>query len=224
MPYPIAHPAAVIPLARPLGRMAVPSALAIGSVVPDLWYFVPGLARSDSHSGWALVWFCLPAGLLVYALFHTVLKEPLIALLSPRLSHYACAGLPPRPWYAVIVSLLTGALTHLVWDGLTHVEHGPNLWQHASTIAGTAILAVWLWRKLRAAPPAPARLSAFTRVCISLALLGSMAIAALWSADISLTFEVAALRRLLRTAGIGALEGLGAALFVYCLVFRRKML
>lgn len=229
MPYPIAHPAAVIPLARPLGRLGVPSALAIGSVVPDLWYFVPGLQRSDSHSAGGLVWFCIPVGLLAYVLFHAVLKRPLIALISPRLSHYACAGMPQRPWYAVVLSLLVGAATHLVWDALTHAaRQGPNVWQHASTIVGTAMLAVWVWHKLRAAPPAPAQLSAFARGCICLAVLGAMAIAALWSADISLTselsFDTRVLRRLLRTAGIGALEGLGAALLVYCLIFRRKML
>lgn len=228
MPYPFAHPAAVIPLARPLGRTGVPSALAIGSVVPDLWYFVPGFSRSDSHSAAGLVWFCIPAGLLAYALFHAVLKQPLVALISPRLSHYACAGLPQRPWYAVVVSLLVGAITHLVWDALTHAaQQGPNLWQHASTIVGAAILAVWVSRRLRAVPPAPAQLSAFARGCICLALLGAMAIAALWSADISLTadliFDIRVLRRLLRTAGIGALAGLGAALLVYCLVFRRKI-
>ena len=227
MPYPIAHPAAVIPLARPLGRIGVPSALAIGSVVPDLWYFVPGLDRSDSHSAAGLVWFCLPAGLLAYALFHTVLKQPLIALISPRLAYYACAGLPQRPWTAVVISLLVGALTHLVWDALTHSQHVTNLWQHASTIGGAAILTLWLWCKLRIVPPAPAQLSALARGCICLVLLGAMAIAGLWSADISLTaeliFDTRVLRRLLRTAGIGALAGLGAALLVYCLVFRRKI-
>jgi len=222
MPYPLAHPAAVIPLARPLGPMAVPSALAIGSVVPDLWYFVPGVERNDSHSVAGLVWFCLPAGFLAYLLFHTLLKQPLIALISPRLAHFTCAGPPPRPWYAVLISLLVGALTHLLWDGLTH--GGPNLWQHASTIAGTAILAAWLWRKLRGVPPAAPRLSTFTRLCVALAFLGAMAVAALWSADIWLTFDIVALRQLLRTAGIGALEGLGAALLIYCLAFRRKML
>ena len=77
MPYPFAHPAAVLPLARPMGRFAVPSALAIGSVVPDLWYFVPFADRADSHSLAALFWFCLPAGLAAYALFHLLLKQPL---------------------------------------------------------------------------------------------------------------------------------------------------
>ena len=120
MPYPFAHPAAVLPLARPLGRFAVPSALAIGSMAPDFWYFVPLLERDESHSLVGLAWFCLPAGLLAYALFHLLLKQPLIALLSPRLGCFTPAGLPQVPWRAVIVSLMVGALTHLVWDALTH--------------------------------------------------------------------------------------------------------
>jgi uncharacterized membrane protein YeaQ/YmgE (transglycosylase-associated protein family) len=222
VPYPFAHPAAVLPLARPMGRFAAPSALAIGSVVPDLWYFIPFVERADSHDPAGLVWFCLPVGLLVYALFHLVLKQPLIALISPRLGAFTCRGLPPRPWSSVVVSLLAGALTHVLWDELTHGE-GKNWLQHMSTIGGTAVLAGWILRKLRAAPPAPQRLAGFTRLCVFIALVGAMLVAALWSADIWLAFDRAALRHLLRTAGISALEGLGVALFIYCLVFQRKM-
>ena len=35
MPFTFAHPAAVVPLLRPLGRYGVLSALVIGSIVPD---------------------------------------------------------------------------------------------------------------------------------------------------------------------------------------------
>lgn len=227
MPYPLAHPAAVLPLARPMGRFAVPSALAIGSMVPDLWYFIPFVERAHSHDLAALVWLCLPAGLAAYVLFHLLLKEPLIALLLPRLGSFTCVGLPPRPWYAVVMSLLIGAGTHLLWDALTHsnahVVDGVNWSQHASTVAGSAILGWWSWRKIRAVPPAPAHLAGFTRLCVVLAAAGAMLVAGLWSADIWLAFDRAALRHLLRTAGIGALEGLGVALFIYCLVFQRKM-
>jgi Domain of unknown function (DUF4184) len=62
VPYPFAHPAAVLLLARPMGRFAVPSALVIGSVIPDLWYFLPFVGREASHSPAGLFWFCLPAG------------------------------------------------------------------------------------------------------------------------------------------------------------------
>jgi Domain of unknown function (DUF4184) len=225
VPYPFAHPAAVLPLARLMGRFAVPSALAIGSVAPDFWYFVPFVTREAAHSLAGLLWFCLPAALTAYVLFHLLLKRPLIALISPRLGSFTCAGVPELPLHAVVGSVLAGALTHIVWDDLTHA-HGQRWLQHASTLAGSAILAWWLWRKLRRAaapPPQAPRLSQRTRACVIAALLGVMALAALWSADGGLALERSALRHLLRTAGIGAVQGLGVALLVYCTLFRRKM-
>lgn len=228
MPYPFAHPAAVLPLVRPMGRFAAPSALAIGSMLPDFWYFVPLADRADSHSLAGLFWYCLPVGLAAYALFHLLLKQPLIALLSPRLGSFTCTGLPPRPWYAVVVSLLMGSITHVVWDELTHSNdyafHGHNWLQHASTVCGTAILGWWIWRKLRRAPVAtrPAALSAFSRACALLGLAGAMAISALWSADIRLALDLAALKHLLRTAGVAGLQALAAATLVYCLLWQLR--
>jgi len=225
MPYPFAHPAAVLPLARPLGRFGVASALAIGSIAPDLWYFVPFVERGDSHSVAGLAWFCLPAGLLVYALFHLFLKQPLIALLSPRLRAFTPARLPAVPWSAVIVSLLAGTVTHLAWDGLTHsYDEGwrHNWLQHASTASGTLVLGWWIWRKLRRAPAAPAALSPLARAATLLAFVAVAALAALHEAAPPAP-DLYALRQFLRTGGLAALEALGAALFIYCLVFQRKM-
>jgi hypothetical protein len=56
------------------------------------------------------------------------------------------------------------------------------------------------------------------------ALLGAALLAALWSADGGIALERSALRYLLRTAGIGALEGLSVGLLVYCALFQRKIL
>jgi hypothetical protein len=222
VPYPFAHPAAVLPLARPMGRLAVPSALAIGSVAPDLWYFVPHVARDESHGIAGLLWFCLPLGLALYALFHLLLKQPLIALVSTRLDAFACAGLPAKPWRAVAASLLAGALTHVAWDELTHLD-GQRWLQHASTLLGGAVLAGWIARKLAHAPARPPRLSAFARACVAAGLAGAMLVAALGAADASLAFDHAALRHFFRTAGLAAFEGLAVALLVYCLLFQRKM-
>ena len=227
MPYPFAHPAAVLPLVRPMGRFAVPSALAIGSMAPDLWYFVPLVERPDSHSLAALFWFCLPAGLLVYALFHLLFKQPLIALLSPRLGSFTPQRLPAVPWHAVIASLLVGALTHLGWDALTHSHDDPfqrhNWLQHASTALGAAVLAWWAWHKLRCAPAAPSTLSPLARVCIGCTLLGAAALAAWCAAELP-SPDLVALRGFLRTGGLAALQALGAALLVYALLFQRKIL
>jgi hypothetical protein len=210
----------VLPLARPMGRFAVPSALAIGSMVPDLWYFVPLATRDASHGLAGIFWFCLPLGVLAYVLFHLLLKQPLIALLSPRLAAFACAGLPPQRWYAVLASLFAGAATHAAWDALAHLER----WlQHASTLAGSAILAVWIARRLARVPRQPPVLSRFARLCILIALGGIVLVAALGGADSAPAFELASLRHFLRTAGLAGLEGLSVALLVYCLVFQRKI-
>lgn len=222
MPYPFAHPAAVLPF----GRFGVPSALAIGSVSPDLWYLVPLFDRSETHSLAGLVWFCLPASFALYILFHLVLKEPLIGLISARLSTFACRGLPARSWGAVALSLLVGIVTHIVWDALTHSNtpgRGVNWVQHANTLAGTAILAGWIWRKLRLIPALPPRLSVLARLGAFAAFAVAGFLWALVSADISPVLDLAAVRHLLRNAGIAALQGFSLALLIYCFVFRCKM-
>jgi hypothetical protein len=193
VPFTLAHPAAAVPLARPLGRWGVVSALVIGSLVPDLGYllFLP-LPRTLTHGVLGLLVFCLPVGAGVYLLFHRVLAEPLVALLpaSFRDRLHPLLHARPRPaWGAVAVSLVAGAGTHLVWDSFTHrsgffVQAFPalqellfSIWrypvygfkvlQHGSTAIGFALLARWTARWLRrtpAAPPDPAlRLPAVLR-------------------------------------------------------------
>ncbi len=231
MPYPFAHPAAILPLVRPMGRFAVPSALAIGSVIPDAWYIVPLLARDDTHALGNLVGFCLPAGLLAYLAFHLLLKQPLLALLpeaiAMRLAGATAEGLPAAPWRAVLASLLAGAATHLAWDALTHgrlVMHGFQVLQHASTAAGTAVLLWWLWRWLRRAPagclptrgvlPRSARgaiLVAFITLSVGWAMAGEAP---------GVPRSAEELRYVLRTAGVAAAQALALSTIGYAMLWR----
>ena len=181
MPFTLAHPAAVVPLAHRLGRRAVFSALVIGSMAPDFAYLVPRVVRGQSHSLWGLVWFCFPVGLGVYLVYHLALKRPLAACL-PRALREAVAPilarsprLPAAPWWRVVTSLLLGSLTHIGWDLFTHpgpiVRVAPVLavnlltvgWyhlyvykvlQHGSTLLGLALLARWTRAWLGTAPRA----------------------------------------------------------------------
>jgi hypothetical protein len=168
MPFTFAHPAAVLPLRWFRTVPTVFPALVIGSMTPDIVYFVPlHLDGEFSHSLAGLFLFCLPTGLLLYLLIRHLLRQPLIALLPGLL---ACR-LPDRPmprqttaarhglW--VMLSLLIGAVTHLLWDDLTHHDtvvtlHGALLGeltgqhnirigiyplaQHFSSIAGIMLL------------------------------------------------------------------------------------
>jgi len=182
VPLTIAHSVAAIPLRRPLGRLGVLAALVIGSITPDLPLFLPlPFGRNSTHSAIALLWFCLPAGVLAYLLYDLVLDRPLRALMPEGFQRrLALAGRDARPavWSpSVLVSLLLGAATHSAWDSFTHGgSAGVGEWlpvietrlftvsgytvyvfsvlQHLSTTVGMTVLAVWIWRWYQRAPQA----------------------------------------------------------------------
>ena len=168
MPFTFAHPAAVLPLCWFRTVPMVFPALAIGSMTPDIVYFLPlNLDGEFSHSFLGLLLFCLPAGLLLYLLVCHLLRQPLIALLPGVLARRLPARPSPRNTttarhvFWVMLSLFIGAVTHLLWDDLTHYDavftlHGEllaeltgqhnirigiyPLAQHFSTIAGIMLL------------------------------------------------------------------------------------
>ncbi len=176
MPFTLAHPAAAIPLKNLLGKYGILSALIIGSLTPDFIYFLPlPFSRIQTHSLLALIWFCLPAGIIAWLLFQHILKRPLIALLpdsfQKRLAfsenvHYSSLKIS-----GIILSLLIGAATHLLWDSFTHADSpivqnspvlnflifeimGYKVWvykllQHGSTFLGIALIIYWIWNWYR---------------------------------------------------------------------------
>lgn len=177
MPFTLSHPAAAVPLRGLLGRFGLLSALVIGSMTPDVGYFVPGLGISAAftHSVIGVFGHGLPVGLLLYVLFHGLMKAPCVDLMPAwwraRLAPLARPGtwLAPgaSPW-GVPVSLLVGAATHVAWDAFTHAGTPPvqalpvlstvlfevggrsillfKFLQYLSGVLGLALLAVWVWR------------------------------------------------------------------------------
>jgi len=259
MPFTLAHPAAAVPLARPLGRFGVVSALAIGSVAPDAGYFMPlPLPRAGSHSLPGLFLFCLPVGLAGYLVFHVLLKHPLAALtpgfVQARLAFAAgpAGRLPPAPWSGVLLSLLAGAATHLVWDSFTHFGtplaaalpvlrtrvffafghpvYLCQLLQHVSTVLGVALLVRWTWRWLREAPvqrlmPAPA-LSLGTR-CAVLAPALLLSGAATFGTAAGVAERVPTLwhlESLARSAAVSGMSVLGLCLLVFAILWHARLI
>lgn len=125
MPFTASHPAAVLPVIR-LGLPA--SALVIGSLVPDLPYYLPTpFTFVETHAlPWALARGVL-LGLVAFLVWHALLVRPLMWL--------APAGLQRRIPYrggwpvtsvrelgAACLALAIGVLTHVVWDLFTHVD------------------------------------------------------------------------------------------------------
>lgn len=179
MPFTPAHAAAAFPFRR---SRLVWSALIIGTMAPDLEYFLrfePGQPFGHTLPGLFLV--TLPLALITLWLFHSFVKAPFIELLPGgfecRLAPYAGKfhfGGVAR-FGLIVASVLTGALTHLAWDSFTHgntwlVRDWPalrqpmhlrflgapplyKLLQYGSTLFGLAVLAVWIATWYRSAKP-----------------------------------------------------------------------
>jgi hypothetical protein len=143
MPFPLAHPAAVLPLRRYCPRWLNFPALVIGSLCPDAGYLFGDLHWDDfSHQLLGSIGFCLPAGIVLLVLFYG-LRLPLVRML-PVSYQQAFIPLCQRPrgsFWAIVISLLIGAWTHLLWDSFTHkdgwfVLHLPILQSQIITVAG----------------------------------------------------------------------------------------
>jgi hypothetical protein len=147
MPFTLAHPAAILPLRR-LKFLQTPS-LIIGSIVPDLPYFVPDRwsinAFSETHTLFGTFSVCLPLGMSVLIAI-LLLREPLTVLLGPRERWVCLRSLErfqaqPLHWPLAMLSILIGSWTHLVWDSFTH-ERG---WTAARIEALSAPVSLFGW-------------------------------------------------------------------------------
>ncbi|MDD3927156.1 MAG: DUF4184 family protein [bacterium] len=219
MPFTLSHPAAVAALAR---RGLPLSALVIGSMAPDFPYFIHLSTRDHSgHTVSGIFLLCIPYGLLALWLFHNLLKFPLLLLLP--ISHQArlapiAGGFrfgPGRNLTLIILSLLLGAVSHVVWDSFTHnrgmmvqqitllqlpVLQTPwgvirvfKLLQHGSTLAGGALLAYWYARWFRQAPVEPAHLPERVSEPVRIGLIIVMSVLALVTAVIFIIAKLSTL-------------------------------
>jgi hypothetical protein len=125
MPFTISHAAAAFPV-RALSKSRLPlAAIMVGSVTPDLVFYVPRYVEyANSHSLSGVFTFCLPLGLLLWWFFVSVIERPTIAYLPEawrtRIAPTPTPGL--RGWLAAALAVVLGAFTHLIWDSFTHSE------------------------------------------------------------------------------------------------------
>jgi hypothetical protein len=177
MPFTFAHPAAAVPIAKANRHVFILSALVVGSMAPDFEYFMRlRFVTKWSHSLFGVFVFCLPVGLVILWLFHSVHKGPFVALLPDALQNTLLpwcrpfAFLPLRRFLAICLSLTIGAMTHILWDSFTH-QNGflvrnvsalrvtmlsvgnvqlllYELLQDLSTALGLLLLAFWAWRAM----------------------------------------------------------------------------
>lgn len=171
MPNPIAHPAAAIPFTK-VGLVF--SALVAGSLSPDFGYFMPW-TTFYMYTIPGLFLFNLPVGLAILLLFHVFVKWPLLSLLPISLQRrlykhaYGFSWGPPKRFLLIVLSVLVGSMTHVIWDSFTHVYGwmveqiaflsirigGTPLYsilQDLGSLVGIGLLIYWLVRWLPTAP------------------------------------------------------------------------
>jgi Domain of unknown function (DUF4184) len=202
MPFTLAHPAAALPFRK---TRLVFSAVVVGSVAPDFEYFLRLAPQGRYfHSLPGLVFCTLPVALAVLWLFHRSAKFAVVRLLPtgvqqrlPPDTGFPFGGL--RRFALLALSVLVGAVTHILWDSFTHrgswaVKH---LWllhqqvvlpwpihrsvavcivlQHLSGLIGVGILVFWFLAWFRRTPPVhrvEAPLSRETKAGILLSVFG----------------------------------------------------
>jgi hypothetical protein len=250
VPFTFAHPAAAVPLFRVMGRFGVLSALVIGSMTPDIAFLLPiGITRAQSHSLAGLWWCCLPLGLVCYLVFHLLMKRPIIHLLPvrsyARLERFATSEwvLRGRTLLPVLLSLLIGSFTHVLWDSFTHkgswavrnfawlrvhLFTGGGFWiylytalQWISSFLGLGLLAWWSWRWLRATPvptePIAAPMATHHQwlVLLMIAVTSvAMGVLAVWPYMVPAV--IVSTQELVSHTLLGVVSGFGAALLVFC--------
>lgn len=191
------HAAAILPFTHRRMRALPPAALVVGAGAPDLGYL---LRVGDSHA-WSGLWKVTLLGLITWVWLELLLL-PLLRRTLPR-QHLAIAqrlatrGLPRsfRGFAAGVSAVTLGAVTHLLWDGLTHDGLWPasvlypdvevfgelslaRLGQHLSTVLGAvAVCWVW-WKRAPRASTLPAPASTRWRLVIILGVLCAMGLQA----------------------------------------------
>ena len=169
MPFTLSHAAAALPFRR---TRLIFSAVVFGSFAPDYEYFLRfGPWGKFGHSTLGIFVFDLPVSLIMLWLFHRYAKEPLWAWLPTPIRQRVVLGPRTLPLKnigqitLVLVSILIGVITHILWDSVTHSYYWPyyhwpllsqtvqlpllgsteyfKFFQIASTLLGALALVVW---------------------------------------------------------------------------------
>lgn len=135
MAFTLAHMAAALPFYGARRGLCF-DALLIGTMMPDLPYYVgsSNLVADHAHQWSGVMTYNLPVGLLVFAAWYWGVKPAMVALIMPFAK--TAAIYPPRDGYKkvgtpkplsalvlpVIFGLIVGAITHIIWDGITHTD------------------------------------------------------------------------------------------------------
>jgi hypothetical protein len=176
MPFTLAHPIAIFPIWRgSSNRLHLPG-LILGSMVPDLEYFIAlQPAGTIGHTPMGILAQGIPASIGIWLLICYVLVTPFMALIPlPNVERWLLQEKVEfwRRYHLtnLVISIGIGALTHIFWDSFTHpmgwfVIHFPilqtkigflqvyKLLQYGGDIFGLLGLSIWFLVWLQQSKP-----------------------------------------------------------------------
>lgn len=125
MPFTFAHPVIILPFNRLPKKYFSLIGLIIGSLSPDFEYFIRFRIFSIySHTIDGIFWFDLPLSIIVFILFHYIIRDSLYnnlpTLIRSRILNYKTEAFKLKFWVIMSTSMIIGAATHLLWDSFTH--------------------------------------------------------------------------------------------------------
>ncbi|MEV8632320.1 DUF4184 family protein [Streptosporangium sp. NPDC051023] len=248
MPFTPSHVAAVLPLisSARIRRFLDPWALALGTMVPDLPIFFSFLPDYGIwHSLRGVVTLDLFAVVVLLAVFHGLLRDPLTALLPASLAGKAASLAPEgyglRRLPAVVAGGVLGSLTHLLWDSFTH-SYSLEVWgwawlaapvvgplpvfrvlQYVSTVVGLAAVLWWSRRGLSRMEPValPERLALpvlVRRGVILATMIATLMGAAAWPR----IYPPSSRAELITRLGAGMVVGFCALLIAYAVMWQLR--
>jgi hypothetical protein len=165
MPFSFSHPAAVLPVHSRLKKWIALPALVVGSIVPDMAYYLPMPEhfKENAHTLLGTFTSSLPVGILVLLLVYWIGEETVFLLPQPHCE--ALRGRLKVPALRLpeillgVLGITIGAWTHVIWDSFTHegtwVEvrvpllhnvligksvHGYDILQNLSSAVGLCVL------------------------------------------------------------------------------------
>jgi len=123
MPFTISHAVLAPPIAKLTGYRLPISALAIGTMTPDLYRLFTSETYDISHQWQGLIVPNLLIGLSFCLLWYG-LYRPVIFRWIGMLKPIDCGSFDKMLGFilSVIIALIVGISSHLIWDGLTHSD------------------------------------------------------------------------------------------------------
>lgn len=228
------------------------SALVVGCFAPDFEYFL-GIHGGFGHTLTGIFVFDLPLALAVLWLFHRYAKEPLAACLPEgtreRLHlHPLSIGSVSR-FAMILVSILAGIATHILWDSFTHPRYwlyahwhflsdtiriplfGDRPWfavfQYVSSVLGLLVILLWWIQWQRKTPPHRSRpeeqeLLTHDRLAVGCAFVLAVVAAAVRAVVYGIPHGVTGSQRFMTIAVVTGLTVFWGEVILYGLVRNRS--